>query len=343
MSNSTSVQEWDPSAAEAWPVRCPVDDRWSGPNDKLCSDCGQDLGPLRALSALALDELRLVAASSTVEDAELHAQRADALVDESEPYLMASGEALVQAAAYPAAIARYQGAIRLAPRRSDLKDRLAELESMAVASASSRPSASVSSRPWLVPTSIAAAAVLVFAAGIGSSLLLRPPGTGATATAPIAAASLSPQPSASGGPPAPTSQPTRQPPTSQPTLPPPDNAQLVRRAIDEHAGDQHVSVEVVGPGIIRVAGLVADATTRDLILEAAASVDGVESIDSDGLVVRPLPHRYFVRRGDTLWDISARLFGDPTLWPRLVDANPGLSPRDLRAGQILVVPDRPTP
>lgn len=76
-----------------------------------------------------------------------------------------------------------------------------------------------------------------------------------------------------------------------------------------------------------------------MILEAAATVDGVESIDSDGLMVRPLPQRYFVRRGDTLWDISARLFGDPTVWPRLVVANPGLSARDLRAGQILMVPD----
>jgi len=39
----------------------------------------------------------------------------------------------------------------------------------------------------------------------------------------------------------------------------------------------------------------------------------------------PVPDVYLVRRGDTLWDISGRFFGNPWEWPRLWSLNPAIT------------------
>ncbi|MET0901515.1 MAG: LysM peptidoglycan-binding domain-containing protein [Mycobacterium sp.] len=50
-----------------------------------------------------------------------------------------------------------------------------------------------------------------------------------------------------------------------------------------------------------------------------------------------------VVRGDTLWDLAERFYGDPRLYPIIAAAN-GLSDPDvIHPGQVLVIPARPTP
>lgn len=52
----------------------------------------------------------------------------------------------------------------------------------------------------------------------------------------------------------------------------------------------------------------------------------------------PIPATYTVRRGDTLWSIAQRTYGDGQRWREIIAANPGLDPTKLRIGQQIVVP-----
>jgi nucleoid-associated protein YgaU len=51
---------------------------------------------------------------------------------------------------------------------------------------------------------------------------------------------------------------------------------------------------------------------------------------------------YHVQRGDTLWSIAARMYGDGRLWRRIADGNEGsvTNADRIRPGQVLVVPPR---
>ncbi len=56
-----------------------------------------------------------------------------------------------------------------------------------------------------------------------------------------------------------------------------------------------------------------------------------------------IPKSYTAQKGDTLWSIASKLYGDPTQWKSIYDANKdiiGGKPRDLRAGQVLTIPAR---
>lgn len=50
---------------------------------------------------------------------------------------------------------------------------------------------------------------------------------------------------------------------------------------------------------------------------------------------------YVVRSGDSLGSIAAAVYGNPALWTRLSEANPGLDPNRLRVGMELKVPGAP--
>lgn len=50
---------------------------------------------------------------------------------------------------------------------------------------------------------------------------------------------------------------------------------------------------------------------------------------------RSLPAAYTVKKGDTLWDIAARFYGDGTKWRTLAERNGVLNPRKLQIGRTL--------
>lgn len=47
---------------------------------------------------------------------------------------------------------------------------------------------------------------------------------------------------------------------------------------------------------------------------------------------------YTVRHGDTLYRIAKQHYGDGKQWRQIAEANPGLTPASLQAGQKLVMP-----
>jgi len=54
------------------------------------------------------------------------------------------------------------------------------------------------------------------------------------------------------------------------------------------------------------------------------------------------PRQYVVSRGDTLWDIAEKVYGDGSLYRLIVEANNISNPSQVRTGTVLVIPEAPT-
>lgn len=52
---------------------------------------------------------------------------------------------------------------------------------------------------------------------------------------------------------------------------------------------------------------------------------------------RSVPDTYTVKKGDTLWDIACRFYGDGTKWGTLADKNGVADPRKLQIGRVLAL------
>lgn len=187
--------------------------------------------------------------------------------------------------------------------------------------------------------------------GVGDQAPLQAP---ATATPlPTPAPTNTPLPTAT--PPAPLVQTE----TGPPTLPPPvaanEGAALVEAltAVATQPFDLAAFLETAGrpdlaaldvtavrrEGRVILDGAVPFTADRLDILALVAAVEGEEKVDGVNLRVR-LPETYTVQEGDTLWTIAYRLYGDPTRWQELMDANPELlaNPAALAPGMQLRVP-----
>ena len=65
---------------------------------------------------------------------------------------------------------------------------------------------------------------------------------------------------------------------------------------------------------------------------------------SAGVVAVPFaaghgPRTHVVAAGENLWTISAAVYGNSKYWNKILAANPGLNPRNLRVGKTLSIPD----
>lgn len=52
------------------------------------------------------------------------------------------------------------------------------------------------------------------------------------------------------------------------------------------------------------------------------------------------PQQYTIQRGDTLWSLCKKFYGDPTLYPKLAQANNIPNPDLIYTGNTLVIPDK---
>lgn len=89
---------------------------------------------------------------------------------------------------------------------------------------------------------------------------------------------------------------------------------------------------------LKLQGVVQFFNQRASLIELAARAPNVTEVDATHLVIR-LPDTYTVQEGDSLWDISYKLYGTNRV-AELFDANRDTlaSPEALRVGQTLIVP-----
>lgn len=59
------------------------------------------------------------------------------------------------------------------------------------------------------------------------------------------------------------------------------------------------------------------------------------------MLVEPQVTTCVVQHGDTLYSIAQRALGDGNRWRELAAANPGVTPKSLKVGQTLTLPDVP--
>ena len=94
------------------------------------------------------------------------------------------------------------------------------------------------------------------------------------------------------------------------------------------------------PGELVLLGTVTMTSVQTELLELAAEIEGVTSIDSSGLEVI-LPETYTVRAGENLRHIALRLYGDQDRWTEIYEANRDLvgdDPNNLWVGLSLTIP-----
>lgn len=121
-------------------------------------------------------------------------------------------------------------------------------------------------------------------------------------------------------------------------------ARLDRLAADPQALDAH-NRSVLN----RVTASASPAPASDLVKAVQASQSAlqapIQDAMTDALMAEAAAREaesqtYVVRPGDTLWDISKRIYGDPYQYKRLFEANPRVlaSPEHIFPGQVLRVP-----
>ena len=99
-------------------------------------------------------------------------------------------------------------------------------------------------------------------------------------------------------------------------------------------------VQGAPPGELVLLGTVTMTSVQTELLELAAEIEGVTSIDSSGLEV-VLPETYTVRAGENLRHIALRLYGDQDRWTEIYEANRDLvgdDPNNLWVGLSLTIP-----
>lgn len=94
------------------------------------------------------------------------------------------------------------------------------------------------------------------------------------------------------------------------------------------------------PGELTLQGTVTLTSDQIELLQLAAAIEGVTSINHDELVV-DLPQTYSVQAGENLRHIASRLYGDSARWTEIYNANQDLigeDPNNLWVGLSLTVP-----
>ncbi|MGA9442080.1 MAG: peptidoglycan-binding protein LysM [Methyloceanibacter sp.] len=120
-----------------------------------------------------------------------------------------------------------------------------------------------------------------------------------------------------------------------------DPAAAIAKEIGDPSLADKIKVEVDGE-TVKVTGDVPDQATREKIIVAAGNVDGISKVDEELKPADDSPQGKFhtVIKGDTLWAISERAYGDGSKYMTIFEANkPMLShPDKIYPGQTLRIP-----
>ena len=118
-------------------------------------------------------------------------------------------------------------------------------------------------------------------------------------------------------------------------------AEALKEEIDSHKiGSETVTVEVEGDKAI-IKGDVSDQTALEKIIIAAGNVTGISKVETQVTAVdEKEPVLHTVAKGDTLWKIAQKHYGNGTRYTAIFEANkPMLSdPDKIYPGQVLRIP-----
>lgn len=116
-------------------------------------------------------------------------------------------------------------------------------------------------------------------------------------------------------------------------------------AIAKEVGDptlaDKIKVEVDGENV-RISGDIPDQATKEKLILAAGNVEGVSKVEEDLTTAQTEPEASFhtVEKGDTLWAIAKKSYGNGSKYLAIFEANkPMLSdPDKIYPGQKLRIP-----
>lgn len=120
-----------------------------------------------------------------------------------------------------------------------------------------------------------------------------------------------------------------------------DPAEAIAKEIGDPSLADKIKVEVDGE-TVKVTGDVPDQETREKIIVAAGNVEGISKVDESLKAADDKPEGKFhtVAKGDTLWAIAEKSYGDGSKYMTIFEANkPMLShPDKIYPGQVLRIP-----
>ena len=126
----------------------------------------------------------------------------------------------------------------------------------------------------------------------------------------------------------------------------PPAAVAVKEEMDSHdLGTSGVEVEVQGDTVV-LKGDVEDQSVFEKAIVAVGNTLGISKVETSGLKVAAAsakdPVFHTVVKGDGLWKIAAKYYGDGSKYPAIFEANkPMLSdPDKIYPGQVLRIPDQ---
>ena len=119
-------------------------------------------------------------------------------------------------------------------------------------------------------------------------------------------------------------------------------AEALKKEIDSHGiGSEAVTVEVEGDKAI-IKGDVSDQTALEKIIVAAGNITGISKVETQVTAVdEKEPVLHTVAKGDTLWKIAQKHYGNGSRYTAIFEANkPMLSdPDKIYPGQVLRIPE----
>ncbi|MEJ2516830.1 MAG: peptidoglycan-binding protein LysM [Methyloceanibacter sp.] len=120
-----------------------------------------------------------------------------------------------------------------------------------------------------------------------------------------------------------------------------DPAEAIAKEVGDPSLADKIKVEVDGE-TVKVSGDVPDQETREKIIVAAGNVEGISKVDESLKAADDKPEGKFhtVEKGDTLWAIAEKAYGDGSKYMTIFEANkPMLShPDKIYPGQVLRIP-----
>jgi nucleoid-associated protein YgaU len=119
-------------------------------------------------------------------------------------------------------------------------------------------------------------------------------------------------------------------------------AEAIAKEVGDPSLADKIKVEVDGENV-KISGELPDQETKEKIIIAAGNVEGVSKVEEDIKTTEEAPESKYhtVVKGDTLWAISEKYYGNGAKFKRIFEANtPMLSdPDKIYPGQVLRIPE----